>query len=118
DGPDGVPVASLAVVRANELYVGLYRRSGRSVEPLAHEQALPLDAVIALLRSRPELHLLGPAMADYREALVDGGVGPDRFLPGHLFPSAVAVATLAQFPDAWTVEQAFGLEPHYLRPLD
>lgn len=118
EGPEGVPLLPLAVVRRGELYLGLYRRSGIQLETLEEERALRLPEVAELLRSRPEAVALGPAMREYREELERLGVSPARLLEEPAFPSAVAIARLARLPQAFDQQALFALEPRYLRPSE
>ncbi|MBI3185884.1 MAG: tRNA (adenosine(37)-N6)-threonylcarbamoyltransferase complex dimerization subunit type 1 TsaB [Myxococcales bacterium] len=118
EGPEGIPLAASAVARKGELYVGLYRREGTSVEALSLEQALSLPEAAALLASRPEALALGPSIREYRGELERLGVSPSRLLDEPSFPRAVAIAQLAQLPTAFDKQSLFALEPHYVRPSE
>jgi tRNA threonylcarbamoyladenosine biosynthesis protein TsaB len=114
-GPEGPPLYCLAVARKDDLYLGAYRRRGRTVEALEPETAMSPEEVAARLAAEPEALALGPALTDYRAALEAAGVSPRRLLPGPAFPSAVEVARLARFPETQPLETIFALEPHYVR---
>lgn len=115
EGPEGPPLYCLAVARKDDLYVGRYRRQGRTVEPLEPETAMSPEEVAARLVAEPEAVALGPAVADYRAALEKHGVEGARLLDAPGFPSAVELARLVRFPETQPVEALFALEPHYVR---
>jgi tRNA threonylcarbamoyladenosine biosynthesis protein TsaB len=115
EGPEGPPLFCLAVARKDDLYLGAYRRRGRSVEALEPETAMSPEDVAARMAAEPEALALGPALTDYRAALEAAGVAPARLLSGLMFPSAVELARLARFPETQTMEAVFALEPHYVR---
>ncbi|MBU8894895.1 tRNA (adenosine(37)-N6)-threonylcarbamoyltransferase complex dimerization subunit type 1 TsaB [Corallococcus sp. M34] len=115
EGPEGVPLYCLAVARKDDLYLGAYVRRGQSVEALAPETAMSPEEVAAKLAAAPGAVALGPALGDYRAALVSHGVAPERLLEGPMFPSAVSLARLARIPESQTLEALFALEPHYVR---
>ncbi|MDY7225359.1 tRNA (adenosine(37)-N6)-threonylcarbamoyltransferase complex dimerization subunit type 1 TsaB [Hyalangium rubrum] len=115
EGPEGPPLFCLAVARKDDLYLGAYRRSGKSVVALAPETAMSPEEVAARMAAEPEALALGPALGDYRAALVKAGVAPARLLEGPTFPSAVEVARLARLPESQPLEALFALEPHYVR---
>jgi tRNA threonylcarbamoyladenosine biosynthesis protein TsaB len=115
EGPEGPPLYCLAVARKDDLYLGQYRRRGRTVEALAPETAMSPEEVAAKLAAEPEAVALGPALAEYRSALLGAGVAADRLLQGPAFPSAVEIARLARLPQTQSLEELFALEPHYVR---
>ena len=115
EGPEGPPLFCLAVARKDDLYLGVYRRSGRSVEALEPETAMSPEEVAARMAAQPEALALGPALTDYRGALEKAGVAASRLLTGPVFPSAVELARLARFPETQPMEAVFALEPHYVR---
>jgi tRNA threonylcarbamoyladenosine biosynthesis protein TsaB len=115
EGPEGVPLYALAVARKDDLYLGVYRREGNRVEALAEEDAFGPEEIARRLLAEPTALALGPALADYRAALEAHGVPASRLLSAPLFPSAVALAELARFPETQAMEAAFALEPHYVR---
>src|SRR5262249_49756127 len=53
DAPEGVPLYALAVARRNELYLGMYRREGSQVIPLAPEDALTPEELAERLIQDP-----------------------------------------------------------------
>ncbi|HET9452613.1 MAG TPA: tRNA (adenosine(37)-N6)-threonylcarbamoyltransferase complex dimerization subunit type 1 TsaB, partial [Aggregicoccus sp.] len=59
EGPEGVPLYCLAVARKDDLYLGVYRRKGRSVEPLAPEDAFGPEEVARRLLAHPQALALG-----------------------------------------------------------
>jgi tRNA threonylcarbamoyladenosine biosynthesis protein TsaB len=118
EGPEGPPLFCLAVARKDDLYLGAYRRRGRSVEALEPETAMSPEEVAARMAAEPEALALGPALTDYRAALETAGVASHRLLPGPAFPSAVELARLARFPEEQALEALFSLEPHYVRPSE
>ena len=73
EGPEGPPLFCLAVARKDDLYLGVYRRSGRSVEALEPETAMSPEEVAARMAAQPEALALGPALTDYRGALETAG---------------------------------------------
>ncbi|NBD08542.1 MULTISPECIES: tRNA (adenosine(37)-N6)-threonylcarbamoyltransferase complex dimerization subunit type 1 TsaB [Corallococcus] len=115
EGPEGVPLFCLAVARKDDLYLGAYRRVGHAVEALAPETAMSPEEVAQRMAAEPEAVALGPALADYRQALEKHGVAPHRLLSGPAFPSAVEVGRLARLPEAYSQQALFALEPHYVR---
>ncbi|KFE63205.1 tRNA (adenosine(37)-N6)-threonylcarbamoyltransferase complex dimerization subunit type 1 TsaB [Hyalangium minutum] len=115
EGPEGSPLFCLAVARKDDLYLGAYRRTGRSVESLEPETAMSPEEVAAKMAAEPHALALGPALGDYRAALEKAGVAPERLLTGPVFPSAVELARLVRFPETQPQEAVFSLEPHYVR---
>jgi len=115
EGPEGVPVAAIAVARRGELYVGRYRRSGSGVELLAPEEACTEADLARWLASEPEARVLGPAVHEVRDALLFAGVLADRLLPTPDVPAAWAVARLAPVPAGFDLQALAALEPHYVR---
>lgn len=115
EGPDDVELFAVAVVKKNELYLGRFRRRGATVTALEPETSLPIDAFAQLVVATPAARVIGPALPDYRQALVDRGVPASQLLEAPLVPSAAALARLATMPSASDPQAAFALEPHYLR---
>ena len=115
EGPEGVPLYCLAVARKDDLYLGAYVRQGGTVEPLEPETAMSPAEVAARMAAEPRAVALGPALVDYRAALESQGVAPHRLLAAPAFPSAVALAQLARFPEAQSLDALFAMEPHYVR---
>jgi tRNA threonylcarbamoyladenosine biosynthesis protein TsaB len=115
EGPEGPPLFCLAVARKDDLYLGAYRRRGRSVEALEPETAMSPEEAAARMAAQPEALALGPALTDYRAALEKAGVAPQRLLAGPAFPSAVELARLVSFPETQPLETLFAMEPHYVR---
>ena len=56
---------------------------------------------------------IGPALVDYRAPLAALGVG--NLLDAPLVPNAARLVHLVTWPDAYSKEAVFALEPHYLR---
>jgi tRNA threonylcarbamoyladenosine biosynthesis protein TsaB len=115
EGPEGVPVAAIAVARRGELYVGRYRRVGARVESLAPEEAWTETDLVRWLAAETGACALGPAVHERGEALLAAGVAASRLLGAPDIPSAWAVARLAGEPPAFDVQLLAALEPHYLR---
>ncbi|WP_338867395.1 tRNA (adenosine(37)-N6)-threonylcarbamoyltransferase complex dimerization subunit type 1 TsaB [Myxococcus stipitatus] len=115
EGPEDVPLYCLAVARKDDLYLGAYVRRGGAVEALEPETAMSPQDVAARMAAEPGAVALGPALVDYRAALVSHGVSAERLLTGHDFPSAVALARLARFPEVFSLQALFAMEPHYVR---
>lgn len=115
EGPEDVPLYCLAVARKDDLYLGAYVRRGGDVEALEPETAMSPQDVAARMAAEPGAVALGPALVDYRAALVSHGVSAERLLTGHDFPSAVALARLARFPEVFSLQALFAMEPHYVR---
>jgi tRNA threonylcarbamoyladenosine biosynthesis protein TsaB len=115
EAPEGVECVACAVVKKGELYLGRYRREGGAVVALSPEASLPVAGVGELLARAPAAVAVGPALLEYRAALVAAGARAEQLLPGPFVPSAVALARLAQVPAAYDKAALFALEPHYLR---
>ena len=115
EGPEGPPLFTLAVARKDDLYLGPYRREGTCVVPLGPEEAMSPEEVAARMAAEPTALALGPALAEYRAALESHGVAPARLLAAPAFPSAVELARLVRFPEVYSPEALFALEPHYVR---
>ena len=115
EGPEGVPLFTLAVARKDDLYLGPYRREGSRVVALGPEEAMSPEAVAERVLAVPGSLVLGPALPEYRAALEARGVESSRLLSVGAFPSAVALAQLVRFPEVYSAEALFALEPHYVR---
>jgi tRNA threonylcarbamoyladenosine biosynthesis protein TsaB len=115
DGPEGVPLAVVAVARRGEIYLGRYRRAGDHVTALAPEEACSEAVLSAWVASEPEARVLGPAVHEVRPALLSAGVPEAALLETPDVPSAWAVARIAGAPPAWNLEALSALEPHYVR---
>lgn len=115
EGPEGPPLFALAVARKDDLYLGPYRREGSRVVALGPEEAMSPEEVAARMLAEPTALALGPALPEYRAALEARGVAPERLLSAPSFPSAVALARLVRFPEAYSTQALFALEPHYVR---
>lgn len=115
EGPENTELLACAVVKKGELYVGRYRRVGKGVERLEPEFSVPLAAFAELLKSKPDAVALGPALVDYRTALVELGVPGAALLSGPTVPAAAMLAALVTVPTNYSKEAVFALEPHYLR---
>ncbi len=115
EGPEGVPLFTLAVARKDDLYLGPYRREGAHVVALGPEEAMSPEEVAARMAAEPAALALGPALPEYRAALEAHGVAPARLLGAPAFPSAVELARLVRFPETFSVEALFAMEPHYVR---
>ena len=115
EGPAEVPLATVAVARRGELYVGRYRRRGDQVEPLAPEEAWTEAELARWLASEPAARVLGPAVHEVRPALLGAGVPESSLLETPDVPSAWAVARLAGAPPAFDLQVLSALEPHYVR---
>jgi len=113
EGPEGVEVWAVAVVRKGELYRGRFRRSGDGVERLAE---IDLLSVADFARQLKEANVpaLGPALDDYSQAFVDAGVDPAKLLAKPRVPSAACGERLApRLP--YDEDALFALEPTYLK---
>jgi tRNA threonylcarbamoyladenosine biosynthesis protein TsaB len=115
EGPLDVPLVAAMVARKDELYVGFYRRRGEELLQEAAEEAWTPAQLGAHLEAHPEARVLGPAAAEFAEALVRAGANQAQLLPGPTYPSAWAVARLVRLPLFFVAESLFALEPHYLR---
>jgi tRNA threonylcarbamoyladenosine biosynthesis protein TsaB len=115
EGPADVELWCASVVKKNELYLGRYLRRGEQVEALEAETSFPLEAFASRLRLVPTARVLGPAVPEYRHALLDRGVAPGQLAETPTVPSAFALARLATWPAAYDAQAVFALEPHYLR---
>lgn len=114
DGPEGVPLFLTAVARTNDLYLGVFRRTGLAVERLAPEDAMS-PAELASRALAEGAVILGPAVTQYRAAFEAAGVPPERILDTAPWPQALNVARLAQFPATQELAALFSLEPMYVR---
>jgi tRNA threonylcarbamoyladenosine biosynthesis protein TsaB len=115
DGPSAVSLLPVLVARRGEVYVGFYRRAGPGLLREAQEEAWTPAQLGAHLGAHPEARALGPGATELADALVDAGAARAQLLSGPAFPSAWAVARLAQVPRDFVPEALFALEPHYLR---
>jgi tRNA threonylcarbamoyladenosine biosynthesis protein TsaB len=115
DGPLGASLLPAMVARKGEVYVGFYRREGAGLVPEAPEEAWTPAQLGAHLQAHPGARALGPAASELADALLQAGAAPEQLLSGPAFPSAWAVARLAQLPVDFVPEALFALEPHYLR---
>ena len=115
EGPEGVPLAVVAVARRGELYLGRYRRSGERVEALAAEEACTEAELARWISSEPAARVLGPAVHEARPALLSAGVPETALIETPDVPSAWALARLAGVPPAFDVQALSALEPHYVR---
>ncbi|MCA3011555.1 MAG: tRNA (adenosine(37)-N6)-threonylcarbamoyltransferase complex dimerization subunit type 1 TsaB [Myxococcaceae bacterium] len=115
EGPEDTELWCAAVVKKNELYLGRFLRRGDQLEALADETSLPLDAFAERLAAAPSAKVLGPAVPEYRAALLERGVAPQQVLEAPTVPSAVALTRLAVWPKTYDAQAVFALEPHYLR---
>ena len=115
EGPEGVPLRPVAVVRQGELYVGHYRRRGGQVERLSPEEAWEPERLAEALRQAPGAVALGPAVAEYRARLLAAGAPEAALLEVASYPSAVSVARLAALPASFDLQALFAIEPLYIR---
>jgi tRNA threonylcarbamoyladenosine biosynthesis protein TsaB len=115
DGPEGIPLAAVAVARRGELYLGRYRRTGAQVEALAAEEACTEADLARWLASEPTARVLGPAVHEVRAALLAAGVPASSLLEAPDVPSAWAVARLAGALPPFDLQALSALEPHYVR---
>ncbi len=106
-------VFATAMVKRGEIYLGHYARRGADVSAVAPETSLTVAQMAERLKEAPSVRMVGPAVADVRDALISLGISADRFA-GPAVPSAATLASLATLP-AWSAEAVFALEPHYLR---
>lgn len=111
----GVPLFVCEVARQGELYVGRYRREGRTLTAEAPEDAMTPAQLAALLAEHPDARVVGPGVLAQRAALISEGIAPERLREAPHHPSAAAVATLAKVPERLDLQALFALEPHYVR---
>lgn len=104
-----------AVARHRELYVAVYRTADGRTELVQPEQALPLAEAAALILGEGRALAVGPAIAEYRAALEALGVPTERLSDEPRFPSALSIAALAGWGEAFDLDRLFSLEPHYVR---
>ncbi len=110
-----VSLQVIAVVKRGELYVGSYRRDGESITILAPEKSLTVSQLADTLIADPKLRVVGSALVEYRQSLLDLGVSPSCLADNAATPSAIALARLAPRVTEFVAEDLFQLEPHYLR---
>jgi tRNA threonylcarbamoyladenosine biosynthesis protein TsaB len=115
EGPADVTLASVAVARRGELYVGRFRRHGDQVESLAPEEAWTEAELARWIASEPEARVLGPAVHEVRASMLSAGVPGSALLETPDIPSAWAVARLAGTPPEFDLQALSALEPHYVR---
>jgi tRNA threonylcarbamoyladenosine biosynthesis protein TsaB len=115
EGPADVPLAVVAVARRGELYLGRYLRSGKRVQALAPEEAVPEAELARWLAAEPSARVLGPAVHEAPEALRAAGVPDALLLTMPDIPSAWALSALAAVPPAFDLQALAALEPHYVR---
>lgn len=114
-GPEHTPLIPLAVARAQELYLGRYRREGLTLTSQAVEDAMTPEGVAELAKANPDALLLGPALPEYRAQLEALGVPKQRLLETGGIPTALALGELTTLPDHYDPQALFALEPHYVR---
>jgi tRNA threonylcarbamoyladenosine biosynthesis protein TsaB len=115
EGPEGVPLATLAVARKNELYLGTYRREGTRIVALEPERALTPSELAEFLTAVPEAQLMGPALDEYAAQLESLGVSRERMRTEARVPSAANIGRLATLSARGDLQALFALEPHYVR---
>lgn len=115
DGPEGKRLIAAAVARQNEVYVGQYRRTSSGVEKLEPEDAMTPAELGTLVAKHPDAVVLGPAVPQFKEALLAHGARPEQVLEQGAYPSAHAIARLTEFPAQQDSAAVFALEPSYVR---
>lgn len=115
EGPEGIELWSLAVVKRGELYLGRYQRSGSSVTLLSPETSMTAAALATAFKEAKGALALGPALEEHEASFLEAGVEPSRLLKVGRVPSAVAIARLAPPLQPFNVQAFHALEPHYLR---
>lgn len=114
DGPEGVPLFAVSEARRGELYVGPYVRQGTAVEAFGAEEAVPVAEVGARLAKSPGAVVLGPAAAQYRDALIAGGARAEQVLGTVPFPRAANLVHLVPAPMSFDLPALIALEPRYV----
>lgn len=113
EGPEGVEVWAVAVVRKGELYRGRFRRSGERVERLAEIDLLSVADFAAQLKAS-NAQALGPALDEYEKAFLEAGVNAAQLLANPRVPSAACLEKLApRLP--YDEDALFAVEPTYLK---
>ena len=115
EGPEHARLLTCAVARVGELYIGRYRRAGETVTLEGEEDALTPDELARELLADPSARLIGQGVEAARPALLAAGVPESQLLSAPDHPSALAIAKVARFPDAYDAQALFALEPHYVR---
>ncbi len=118
EGPEGGALLPCAVARRGELYVGTYQREDDRLRLFEPEKAVSPGELAQMLQRRTGAVALGPAIAPYRSELESLGAPPERLLSRPEFPSSMAIARLAVFPQTFDLQALFALEPHYVRPSE
>ena len=106
---------TIAVARAQDLYVGHYRREGNAVTPTAPEDAMTPGELATFWAKTKNAVLLGPAVGEYRAQLEGLGIPPDHILEAGAVPSAVHLGGLTHLGKGFDAQALFALEPHYIR---
>lgn len=115
EGPIETPLLSCVVARQNEVYVGQYLREGNELVTLAPDSAMSPKELLELAVSTPNSFLLGPAVGEYQSFLQENGLTPNRMSAAPKWPSALSIAALARFSDAFDAQTLFALEPQYVK---
>jgi tRNA threonylcarbamoyladenosine biosynthesis protein TsaB len=115
EGPSDALLFPTAQARQGELYLGEYLRRGQVIEQVAPERAVAPAELADLLRGSPEALALGPGVSAFWDHLHLLGVPERQIRANPLFPSAVAIAQLARFPESYDAASVFAMEPHYVR---
>ena len=74
EGPEGIELYAVAVVKKGEFYVGRFRRQGGGVTALSEEISLTLAQLAEALNQNSSARMIGPALTDWRAPLETLGV--------------------------------------------
>lgn len=114
--PGAIPIAAVMDARRQEIFLGLYRWNGVTVQPLADERVLPpaeLGATLDDLTGGDRIIAVGDGLEVYAEVLA--GIG-HRIAGARTTPSGSAVARLAITGDYDNVLESG--TPVYIRPSE
>jgi tRNA threonylcarbamoyladenosine biosynthesis protein TsaB len=114
DGPEGQPLFAIGEARKGDLYLGQFVRQGTALEAFGPERALPVAEAAKLIAQTPGAIVLGPAVAQYKEALVAGGLRAEQLSDKVPFPRAANLVHLTALATAIDQPALFALEPRYV----
>jgi tRNA threonylcarbamoyladenosine biosynthesis protein TsaB len=114
EGPEETPLWATGIFRRGEVFAGLFLRTGEEVEALEAEQTFSVAQLATRLKQNPESVALGSGTHAFRDAFLAEAVPAQQLLEKPAWPSAAAIARLAQFAP-FEKEALFALAPSYLR---
>lgn len=118
---EGMLLVPVLDARKGEIYGGLFRATAQSIAIEALEFVMPPEALAERLHREPCVRLFGPGRSAYPLLRAFTGLEMEHGalqLQGEPTPEAAfLIASVPEIP-SYSREQAFALEPHYVRPSD